>query len=50
MENSNAIKAIVKLYYNVKSAVGKTREEIVEQGKAQGESVRDFASYVPIGN
>lgn len=33
-----------------KSAFGKTREEIVEQGKAQGESVRDFASYVPIGN
>lgn len=33
-----------------KSAIGKTREEIVEQGKAQGESVRDFASYVPIGN
>lgn len=32
-----------------KSAVGKTREEIVEQVKAQGESVRDFGSYVPIG-
>ena len=33
-----------------KSAVGKTREEIVEQVKAQGESVRDFASYMPVGN
>ena len=33
-----------------KSAVGKTREEIIEQVKAQGESVRDFSSYVPIGN
>ena len=33
-----------------KNAIGKTREEIVEQVKAQEESVRDFASYVPIGN
>lgn len=33
-----------------KSAVGKTREKIVEQVKAQGESVRDFGAYVPIGN
>ncbi|MDP2926719.1 MAG: hypothetical protein Q8N65_01100 [bacterium] len=33
-----------------KSAVGKTREEIIEQVKAQEESVRDFSSYVPIGN
>ncbi|TSC98211.1 MAG: Uncharacterized protein Greene101447_174 [Parcubacteria group bacterium Greene1014_47] len=33
-----------------KNAVGKTREEIIEQVKAQGESVRDFSSYVPIGN
>lgn len=33
-----------------KSAVGKTREEIIQQVKAQGESVRDFNSYVPIGN
>ena len=33
-----------------KSAVGKIREEIIEQVKAQGESVRDFASYVPVGN
>lgn len=33
-----------------KSAVGKTREEIIGQVKAQGESVRDFGSYVPIGN
>lgn len=33
-----------------KSAVGKTHEEIIEQVKAQGESVRDFGSYVPIGN
>lgn len=33
-----------------KSAAGKTREEIIEQVKAQGESVRDFGSYVPIGN
>ena len=33
-----------------KNAVGKTREKIIEQVKAQGESVRDFASYAPIGN
>ncbi|OHA62039.1 MAG: hypothetical protein A2117_02020 [Candidatus Wildermuthbacteria bacterium GWA2_46_15] len=33
-----------------KSAVGKTREEIIEQVKAQSESVRDFGSYVPISN
>lgn len=33
-----------------KGAVGKTREEIVEQVKVQEESVRDFGSYVPIGN
>ena len=33
-----------------KSAVGKTHKEIIEQVKAQGESVRDFGSYVPIGN
>jgi hypothetical protein len=33
-----------------KSAIGKTREEIIEQVKAQGKSVRDFGSYVPIGN
>lgn len=33
-----------------KSAIGKTREEIIEQVKAQGESVRDFGSYIPIGS
>lgn len=33
-----------------KNAVGKTREEIVKQVQDQEESVRDFASYVPIGN
>lgn len=33
-----------------KGAAGKTREEIIEQVKAQGESVRDFGSYIPIGN
>ncbi len=33
-----------------KSGVGKTRDEIIEQVKAQSESVRDFSSYVPIGN
>ncbi|MBI3343047.1 hypothetical protein HY032_02740 [Candidatus Gottesmanbacteria bacterium] len=33
-----------------KSAIGKTREQIVRQVRAQGESVRDFSSYVPIGN
>jgi len=33
-----------------KSAIGKSRDEIIEQVKAQEESVRDFASYVPIGN
>ena len=32
-----------------KSAINKTREEIVEQVKRQGESIRDFDSYVPIG-
>ena len=30
--------------------IGKSREEIIEQVKAQSESVRDFASYVPIGD
>lgn len=30
--------------------MGKTREEIIEQVKAQEESVRDFGSYVPVGN
>jgi hypothetical protein len=33
-----------------KNAEGKTREEIIKQVKAQEESVRDFASYVPVGN
>lgn len=33
-----------------KSGIGKTREEIVEQVKQQGETIRDFGSYVPIGN
>lgn len=33
-----------------KSAVGRTREEIIEQVKAQEKSVRVFGSYVPIGN
>lgn len=33
-----------------KSGVGKFRDEIVQQVKAQGESVRDFGFYVPIGN
>lgn len=32
-----------------KNAVGKTREEVVEQVKNQEKSVRDFGSYVPIG-
>ena len=32
-----------------KSGIGKTRQEIVDQVKNQGESVRDFASYVPVG-
>lgn len=31
-----------------KNAVGKTREEIVQQVKDQEESVRDFKSYVPV--
>jgi len=31
------------------SGINKTREEIVEQVKRQGESIRDFGSYVPIG-
>ena len=33
-----------------KSAIGKTREQIIKQVKDQGESVRDFSAYVPIGN
>jgi len=33
-----------------KNAIGKTREEIVKQVKVQEKSVRDFGSYVPIGN
>ncbi len=33
-----------------KSAIGKSRDEIIEQVKAQGESVRDFASYTSVGN
>ena len=33
-----------------KSGIGKSREEIVAQSRAQGESIRDFASYVPIDN
>jgi hypothetical protein len=32
-----------------KSGINKAREEIVEQVKRQGESIRDFGSYVPIG-
>lgn len=33
-----------------KSGIGKTREEIVQQVKAQGESIRDFGSYISVGN
>ncbi|MDP1722329.1 MAG: hypothetical protein Q8L37_03900 [Candidatus Gottesmanbacteria bacterium] len=33
-----------------KSAIGKTREQIIRQVKDQGESVRDFHAYVPIGH
>lgn len=33
-----------------KSGVGKTREERVRDSIEQAETVRDFASYVPIGN
>ncbi|MBI4066733.1 hypothetical protein HY411_03375 [Candidatus Gottesmanbacteria bacterium] len=33
-----------------KSAIGKTREQIIRQVKDQEESVRDFTAYVPIGN
>lgn len=33
-----------------KNAVGKTRQEIIQQVKDQEESVRDFASYIPIWN
>lgn len=33
-----------------KNALGKTREEIVKQVQNQEESVRDFASHIPIGN
>lgn len=31
-----------------KNAVGKTREEIVQQVKDQEKSVRDFKSYIPV--
>jgi len=33
-----------------KSAISKTREQIIRQVKDQGESVRDFHAYVPIGS
>lgn len=33
-----------------KNAIGKTREEIIRQVQNQEESVRDFASHIPIGN
>jgi len=33
-----------------KTAVGKAREEVIEQVKTQAESVRDFASYLPVGD
>lgn len=33
-----------------KSGIGRTRDEIVQQVKSQGESIRDFGSYIPIGN
>mgnify|MGYP001599876563 FL=1 len=33
-----------------KGAIGKTREEIIQQVKDQETSVRDFFSYMPIGN
>lgn len=33
-----------------KSAVGHSREEIVKQVEKEQESVRDFVSYVPVGN
>lgn len=33
-----------------RSGVGKTRQQIVKQSQDQGESLRDFASYVPIGH
>ena len=33
-----------------KSAIGKTREQIIKQAKDQGKSVRDFNAYVPVSN
>lgn len=33
-----------------KNAQGKSREEIVKQSRENGESVDDFANYIPIGN
>ena len=33
-----------------KNALGKKRVEIIQQVEMQEESVRDFASYIPIGN
>lgn len=33
-----------------KTAVGHSREEIVEQVEKEQESVHDYASYIPIGN
>lgn len=32
------------------SGIGKTREERVKDSMEQGESIRDFAAYVPVGN
>lgn len=33
-----------------RSGIGKTREDRVKDSMGQGESIRDFAAYVPIGN
>ena len=33
-----------------KGAIGKSRREIIKQVKNNDESVRDYNSYVPIGN
>jgi 2-methylisocitrate lyase-like PEP mutase family enzyme len=33
-----------------RNAAGHTRKEIVEQVKANEESINDYASYIPVGN
>ncbi len=53
MQEIETMKILVFLHGTLivhKSAIGKTREQIIEQVKTQDESVRDFSSHIPIGN